>query len=152
MQTLTLSVLVIAGLIQMGLCGWMIRSFRTQQELGRRLGALTDALSLLTETSEAGFRAGAVEIARIAERAETRRAPTRRATASRVARARKRGQSVEQIAATEQMSEGEVHLRLSLQDQAAGGVVVKSDQRRKAGEAGLRPSRRRTGAPEPSHS
>lgn len=144
MQTLTLSVLVVVGLIQMGLCGWMIRSFRTQQELGRRLGALTDALSLLTETSEAGFRASAVEIARIAERPVTRRAPAQRATASRVARARDRGQTVEQIAADEQMSEGEVHLRLSLQDQTARGAIVKGDQRRKTG--------RRAGTPETSHS
>jgi hypothetical protein len=103
MQTLTLSVLVTVGLVELGLCVWTIRGFRRQQELGRRVGALTDGLSLLTETSEAGFRASAVEIARLAEHLAVRRIPAQRAASSRVARARGRGRTVGPIATDQQL-------------------------------------------------
>ena len=91
------------------------------RRLGRfdqRLAHLTDALSLLTETAEAGFRTNAAELGRLGERPTGGRAVSMTAT-DRVLRAERLGQSLQQIAADEQMSEGEVRLRLHLADRPA---------------------------------
>jgi len=90
------------------------------RRLGRfdqRLAHLTDALSLLTETAEIGFRANASEIGRLGERAASNTAT------GRVLSAVRRGRSVPQIAADEEMSEGEVRLRLHLADRPASSPL-----------------------------
>jgi hypothetical protein len=81
-----------------------------------RLGHLADAFALLTETSETGFRAVANEIERLSD-AGIRRRPARTSHA-RVVTSARRGRSVQQIAVAEQVSEGEVRLRLHLAEQA----------------------------------
>ena len=137
MQTFALSALVTVGILELGLFFWMTRSLRNQQQLEGRLGHLTDALSLLTETTEAGLRANAVEIARIAAQPASKRVISQRTATSRVARARGRGRTTEQIAADERMSEGEVHLRLRLHDDdGAEKAGVKAKERRKATRRG----------------
>ena len=83
-----------------------------------RLERLSDALSLLTETSESGFRAMGAELERVGQTVTARR-PGRTAN-TRVAAAAKRGQSVPQIAVREEMSEGEVRLRLHLAEMSQG--------------------------------
>jgi hypothetical protein len=94
--------------------GLFVCLFLVTRRLGRfdqRLAHLTDALSLLTETAEVGFRANAAEIGRLGERAPAECDASQTAN-GRVTRAVRRGRSVQQIAAEEQMSEAEVRLRL----------------------------------------
>lgn len=81
-----------------------------------RLGHVGDTMTLLTETTETGFRAMALEIERLASAESTR--PDPRASATRMTTAARRGRSIPQIAADEDVSEGEVRLRLHLSDQA----------------------------------
>ena len=83
-----------------------------------RLERLSDALSLLTETSESGFQAIGAELERVGQTVTARRPG--RTTNARVAAAAKRGQSVPQIAVREEMSEGEVRLRLHLAEMSQG--------------------------------
>ncbi len=89
-----------------------------------RLGHVSDTMTLLTETTETGFRAMAVEIERLAS-AEAPRADAR-ASATRMATAARRGRSIPQIAADEKVSEGEVRLRLHLSDQARATKAAKA--------------------------
>jgi hypothetical protein len=131
MQTFALYVLATVGLLELGLFFWMVRSLRNQQQLEGRLGHLTEALSLLTETTEAGFRANAVEIARIAERPAPGRAPSRRTPSSRVAGPLGRGRTTAQAAPDERMSEGEAHLRLRLAEEAGDRAAAMRLGRRK---------------------
>jgi len=99
-------------LAQVGLAWRAARLARRAADHQERLERLADALSLLTETSESGFKAVAAELERIGVAGLGRRADA--STTRRVMRAARRGQSVPQIAAEEQVSEGEVHLRLKV--------------------------------------
>ncbi len=83
------------------------------QRVEERLTHLHAGLSLLTNTAEDGLRGVALEVARLAGAAETK--PKAVATArQRIAAAAGHGRSVQDIAATEQVSEGEVLLHLLL--------------------------------------
>ena len=93
---------------------WFMR--RQQQAFGRvedRVSHLTAAISLLTDTTESALRD-------VLQRAEQTNVPPAKparpsaATARRVTGAASRGRTVQDIAATERMSEGEVRLRLEL--------------------------------------
>lgn len=80
--------------------------------LESRLDKMNDALTLLTDTTESAFRAVAAEMTRVTAPPP---AVTRAASAARtrrVARAAQKGKSVAEIAAAEEMAEGEVRLRL----------------------------------------
>ncbi|HSK09649.1 MAG TPA: hypothetical protein VK911_08735 [Vicinamibacterales bacterium] len=137
MQTFALSVLLTVGLLQLGLFIRIVRTLRNRQQLEERLGHLTDALSLLTETTETGLRANALEIARMAAQPPSKRLVSKGTASTRLVRARGRGRTTEQIAADERMSEGEVHLRLRLHDdEVAGKAAVKGKERRKAARRG----------------
>ena len=82
-----------------------------QKRLDERLTHLTTALSLLTNTTEEGLRAASLEIARISR--ATAPEPQPQATArERMATAAGHGRSIQDIAASEQLSEGEVLLHL----------------------------------------
>jgi len=143
MQTLATAALVTMGILELGLVFWLAKSMRGQQRLEGRLDRLTEALSLLTETSESGFNANAAEIARLAQLpVEARR---------RVARARR----TEPAAATgvngskttdgrsaaprqapgaglqKRMSEGEEHLRAHLKAKKSGKPVTRKINGRK---------------------
>ena len=93
---------------------WFMR--RQQQGFDRvedRVSHLTAAISLLTDTTEGALR----DLLQRAEQARTQPVKPARptaATARRVNGAARRGRSVQDIAATERMSEGEVRLRLQL--------------------------------------
>lgn len=99
-----------------------IRARRAAEGLEQRTAALGDAIALLTETSEAGFHAVATELIRVASGRPVRAASTRAAT-TRVRAAARRGASPSEIAAEEQMSEGEVRLRLHLGDPPAASIA-----------------------------
>jgi hypothetical protein len=103
--------LVLVCLVQAALL-W--RVFRVVGAVGRadeRLAHFGGALALLTETTESGFRAMALEIGRLGK---TGGSPASRSSNGRVSRAARRGRTVTEIAAAEDVSEGEVRLRLHL--------------------------------------
>jgi hypothetical protein len=86
--------------------------------LSERIEQVRAAMALLTDTAETGFRDVALEVGRAAAVAEI---PKGRAqVARRLSGAALRGRSVRDIAAAEQMSEGEVRLRMTLADAPAG--------------------------------
>jgi hypothetical protein len=81
------------------------------QRVEERLTHLHSILSLLTNTTEDGLRSVALEVTRLVGAAETK--PRVVASArQRIATAAGHGRSVQDIAATEQVSEGEVLLHL----------------------------------------
>jgi hypothetical protein len=90
--------------------------------LGDRLAHLTSGISLLTDTVEGGLRDVAQEIERLSGANKRVAKPkARAATQRRVSAAARRGRSVQDIAAKEQMSESEVRLRL----QVAGATAAR---------------------------
>lgn len=131
----------------------LLRALHTVQRLDEKLGHFGDALSLLTETTESGFRAVAAELDRVtpeAPIAATSAAKAGRASASagstlnalkkiaprtsaaRINDAARRGRTVTEIAAAEELSEGEVRLRLHLAKQAAQAAQAKAPRPRRA--------------------
>ena len=102
----------LVGFVQAALLWRLVRLGRDLRTYDARLAHLSDALSLLTETTEASFRAVALEVERLA--ASESSLAANRASTRRVAAAARRGRSVQEIAATEKVSEGEVRLRLHL--------------------------------------
>jgi hypothetical protein len=115
-------VLTGAGAVALLLLGSLVWvHVQTQAALARlddRMSHLLAGLSLLTDTTEGALRDVAAEITRQGEAREAARPRARAATQRRVTGAARRGRSVQDIAAAEQVSEGEVRLRLQL-DQAA---------------------------------
>jgi len=81
--------------------------------LEERVTHLNAGLSLLTNTTEDGLRGIALELTRLAGAAETR-PRTVVSARQRIAAAAVHGKSVQDIASTEQVSEGEVLLHLLL--------------------------------------
>ena len=106
------SALTVVGLALI-VVGWkLVRALAAVEELSGRVTRFGDAVALLTEASEAGFRSTAHEMRRIADAQDHRRdlGDLQRRLSSAAAR----GESVQQIAAEEHVSEGEVRLRLSV--------------------------------------
>lgn len=96
---------------------------RRANELEGRLAGLTAAVTLLTDTMEGGLQDVAREVGRLGAASVAPAPRTRAATQRRVRTAAKRGRAVTDIAASEQMSEGEVRLMLQLgKSQAASSV------------------------------
>jgi hypothetical protein len=99
----------------------LVASFRMHVEqhrriarLGDRLAHLTSGISLLTDTVEGGLRDVAQEIERLGAAQQPAKPKARAAAQRRVSTAARRGRSVQDIAAREKMSEGEVRLRLQM--------------------------------------
>ena len=114
-MTYAIAGLVFVGLVEAGLLWWVGRGLRRLGQTETRLGRLTEAISLLAETTEAGFRANAAELSRLGDQSPTSAAGSRART-GRVTRALRKGRSISDIAASEDVSEGEVRLRLHLAD------------------------------------
>jgi DNA-binding NarL/FixJ family response regulator len=90
---------------------------RRLSRIDQRVAQLTAALALLTDTAEAGF----ADLHRADTRATDATAPTRRANRQRRVRtAAQRGRSTRDIAAAEQLSEGEVRLMLQMSGSETG--------------------------------
>ena len=103
----------VIGLLQTAVGGFLFRQQRALDRISSRMTNLIAGVSLLTDTTETGLRDVATEIGR-ASTASTARPRPRAATQRRIATAARRGQSVQEIAAAEQVSEGEVSLRLQI--------------------------------------
>jgi hypothetical protein len=92
-----------------------VRAMRAMAGLEARVVRLTEAISLLADTTESGFRTVTEQFtARAAALPAPAPARPRRTTTSRVTRAARLGLPVAEIAAAEQVSEGEVQLRLHM--------------------------------------
>jgi hypothetical protein len=94
------------------------RHRRALQRVEDRLTHLHGVLSLLTSTTEDGLRSVAMEVGRLAGATDSR-SRVLTGPRQRVATAAGQGRSVQDIAATEQLSEGEVLLHLLLDKKRA---------------------------------
>jgi hypothetical protein len=111
--------IVVGGstLLMLGGLVWL----RAQQQaaidrLDDRMAHLLAGVSLLTDTTEGALRDVALEINRLASLREDEDRPRVRAAAQRrMATAARLGRAVQDIAAAEQVSEGEVRLRVQLE-------------------------------------
>jgi hypothetical protein len=123
-----------AALIVHGWILWrLLGAVGVVQRMDEKLAHFGDALTLLTETAEGGFRAVASELDRAGHQTSAAKkapAPAPRPTSARMTAAAKRGRSVEEIASTEQVSEGEVRLRLHLAKQAAAAKATRTKRAR----------------------
>jgi hypothetical protein len=141
-MTVTPTILISVGAalaVAMIVQGWilwrLLGAVGVVQRLDEKLAHFGDALTLLTETAEGGFRAVAAELDRNTLQAgqgatAVKKPLTPRPTSARMTAAAKRGRSLEEIAATEQVSEGEVRLRLHLAKQAAQAKATRSRRAR----------------------
>ena len=136
-MTVTPSTLIAVGLAAGAiflLQGWilwrLLGAVGVVQRMDEKLAHFGDALTLLTETAEGGFRAVASELDRAGLQAATpagvKKPVLPKPTSARMTAAAKRGRSVEEIASTEQVSEGEVRLRLSMAGSCAGSSAARS--------------------------
>lgn len=106
----------LVGLAVLASCRVQILQARRLARLDDRMAHLTAAMSLLTDTTEGGLRDIAREVERLAVAPKPAARPkTRAATQRRLTSAARRGRSVREMATAEQMSEGEVRLRLQLE-------------------------------------
>jgi hypothetical protein len=119
------AVLTVVVIGQSYLLWRLTRSLGGVQKLDEKLGHYGDALSLLTETTESGFKAVAAELDRASARpndgpakAAIKKAMPAPSTAARISAAARRGRTVPEIAAAEELSEGEVRLRLHMAKQS----------------------------------
>lgn len=120
MSSYVTAVFFVLTVVETGALIWLIRRVRSLQGFDRieqRLTGLTDALSLLTETSEAGFRASASEIARLGAGLEAAQAAASR-TRTRPGRAAVRAGAALRTTAADSASEGERRLRLKVEKAA----------------------------------
>jgi hypothetical protein len=115
MDTLTGGLLGLgaAALMQTWLVWRATRSLARVATIEGRLEKFGDAIALLTDTTESAFRAVATEMTRPAPRPTTK-APASAARTRRIRGAATRGATVQQIAAAEEVAEGEVRLRLQV--------------------------------------
>jgi hypothetical protein len=118
--SLLVIVVGVALILLSGVQAWLLfrlsRMVAASARLEEKVGHLGDALSILTETSEAGFKAIADELTRRA--VPTAPAARPKTPIARLKAAARRGTSIAEIAAAEHMSEGEVRLRLHLAEHA----------------------------------
>ena len=105
-----------ATLLILGAMVWMhVQHQAAIERIDDRMAHLVAGVSLLTDTTEGALRDVAGEIHRLAATGDRPSARPRAATQRRIAGAARRGTTVQDIAASEQMSEGEVRLRLQLE-------------------------------------
>jgi hypothetical protein len=120
LPVIVVGVLLIAlSSVQAWLLWRLSRMVAASGRLEEKVGHLADALSILTETSEAGFKAVADEMTRRAAAAPPAPAPRSKTPIARIRAAARKGTSIAEIAAAEHMSEGEVRLRLHLAEHTA---------------------------------
>ncbi len=105
-----------ATLLILGALVWMhVQQQAALERLDDRVAHLLAGVSLLTDTTEGALRDVATEITRLAAAGSAVPARPRAVTQKRIAGAVRRGRTNQDVAADEQMSEGEVRLRLQLE-------------------------------------
>lgn len=124
---LTLGVLLLATGTVVLVALRLVQALRVIVHLEQQVVRLQEGTNLLTDTVELGFRQCATELERLAVRTQLAKPAATavpRPTTARVKAASARGRSVREIAAQEQVSEGEVRLRLSLAEAGARGRTI----------------------------
>ena len=107
-----------AALLLGGGLVWVhVQTQKSLERLDDRMSHLLAGVSLLTDTTEGALRDVATEVTRLAATKDAAR-PAPRTTQRRVTAAARRGRSVQDIAASEEVSESEVRLRLQLEKAA----------------------------------
>jgi hypothetical protein len=124
-------VYVVAALIVVSAVqGWLLwRLVRLMGHIGRfdeRLTRCAQGLSLLVDTSEAGFAMLGGELGKLTAAPQPQ--ATSRSTTRRIVAAARRGREVPEIAAQEGLAEGEVRLRMHMAD------VLPADSHLRSGE------------------
>ena len=118
METMVLigaiSVLSVIALAQAVLLWRASRSLRRLDAIDERVAKFGEAITLLTDTAESGFRAVATRLVQTPQPAPVLTGSKSAARTARILRAAKRGKSVKEIAAWEGIAEGEVRLRLQM--------------------------------------
>lgn len=115
----TVGIVAGAALLVIGALVWVhVQTQAAIERLDDRMAHLLAGISLLTDTTEGALRDVAAEITRLAGGREAARPRARAVTQRRVAAAARRGRTVQDIAASEQVSEGEVRLRLQMEKAA----------------------------------
>lgn len=106
----------------------MRRRRRDLDRIEGRVTQLAEALTLLTDTTQAGFASLVSEL----ERSQRPRAAStsRAATSRRIARAVDRGRAVRDVAADEQVSESEIRLHLGLASECSDALHALGSKRR----------------------
>jgi hypothetical protein len=122
---------VVAALIVVSVFqSWLLlRLVRRMGHIGRfdeRLSRCAQGLSLLVDTSEAGFAMLGSELAKLTAAPQPQ--ASSRSTTRRIVAAAKRGRDVPEIAAREGLAEGEVRLRMHM------AAILPADVRTHSGE------------------
>jgi hypothetical protein len=99
----------------------MSRAMRVTSRLNDRLSHFAEALALLTDTTEVGLANVAAELEQNG-RPRAARSVSPRAAGKRIVNAARCGQAINEIAATESMSESEVRLHLGMVKSSAKGA------------------------------
>ena len=107
-----LAALVLIALAEALMIVRLSRALSAVTKFGERIQHLASAMELLTDTTEAGLGNVAVALERSAPQRAVR--TTRGATAKRIATAARSGKDIEEIAASESMSQSEVRLHLQM--------------------------------------
>lgn len=118
-----IAILIVTCAIQSWLLWRLARALGSLKRFEDQLTRCTQGLSLLVDTSEAGFAMLGNELGKLGDGASRR--TSSKVTTRRVATAAAQGREVEDIAASQGLSEGEVRLRLSL---AAAAVPADSER------------------------
>jgi hypothetical protein len=124
---------VIAALIVVSVVqSWLLWRFvRLMGHIGRfdeRLSRCAQGLSLLVDTSEAGFAMLGSELGALAAAPQPQ--ASSRSTTRRIVAAARRGRDVPDIAAREGLAEGEVRLRMHLADVTPADTSLRSGEGR----------------------
>jgi len=109
-----ISALIVVILVQTWLLWRLVKMMSLMRQFDERLSRAAQGLSLLVDTSEAGFAMLGSELSKVT--ATPPRKMAARSTTRRIVNAARRGRAVPDIAAREGLSEGEVRLRMHLAD------------------------------------
>jgi hypothetical protein len=122
-----LAVVAALTLVNAALLFTIARALRALPPMEARVQRLADALALLTDTTESGFQALSEHVAadsRPKVRPRRAAAPNAKTATARMVRSAQRGRTAAEIAASEELSEGEVRLRLQLAEAARRGSAA----------------------------
>lgn len=107
---------VVPALVVLGVVIWThVQHQAAIDRLDDRMAHLLAGISLLTDTTEGALRDVALEIGRLAAVTDGTGAKPRPGSQRRIATDARRGRTVQDIAAREELSEGEVRLHLQME-------------------------------------
>jgi hypothetical protein len=126
--TYIISALIVVILVQTWLLWRLVRMMSLMRGFDERLSRTAQGLSLLVDTSEAGFAMLGSELSKLTVTPPRKLAA--KSTNRRIAGAVRRGRAVPEIAAREGLSEGEVRLRMHLADAQPSKTPERTGDRR----------------------